>query len=84
MERINAIMLRSGKLRSKSVGGKPAARKIAATPYKNNPGDDRHFVSAFKQGFGPAFFFIFSCWRGPQWDLQRRLAIQLPDSKLQL
>jgi hypothetical protein len=39
------------------VGGKPAARKIAATPYKNNRGDDRHFVSAFKQGFGPAFFF---------------------------
>src|ERR1700759_2620576 len=47
------------RLRSKSVGGKPAARKTRGHSTKTKIGDDRYFVSALEQGFGPAFFFAF-------------------------
>src|ERR1700753_1535855 len=47
------------RLRSKSVGGKPAARKTRGHSIKIKIGDDRYFVSALEQGFGPAFFFAF-------------------------
>src|ERR1700761_5280836 len=52
----NNIALR--RLRSKSVGGKPAARKTRGHSIKTIIGDDRYFVSALEQGFGPAFFFV--------------------------
>jgi hypothetical protein len=41
------------------VGGKPAARKNRGHSKKTTIGDDRYFVSALEQGFGPAFFFGF-------------------------
>jgi hypothetical protein len=41
------------------VGGKPAARKNRGHSKKITIGDDRYFVSALEQGFGPAFFFVF-------------------------
>jgi hypothetical protein len=41
------------------VGGKPAARKIRGHSKKITIGDDRYFVNALEQGFGPAFFFVW-------------------------
>lgn len=57
MERIYAIILRSGGCGPSLWEENRRREKSQPLQHKNNPGDDRHFVSAFKQGFGPAFFF---------------------------
>jgi hypothetical protein len=59
MERVCAAILRSGGCGPSLWEENRRREKIAATPKKITIGDDRYFVSALEQGFGPAFFFVF-------------------------
>jgi len=59
MERVRAIILRSGGCGPSLWEENRRREKLAATP-KNDNGDDRYFVSALEQGFGPAFFLCLA------------------------